>query len=423
MDIRVSRPGLAAIDVGSLLVRVAVSRGDGELELRAESAGGGGQDGLRSALAAVRRRGGADTPVCVAVPDSWLDGGADGARCQEELRHIAEDEFGLTAVTWAGQLASAAALAASGAPARGATPGLPGPPSGPPGRYLVGDVGGAGVRVALCAVEGRTVRQVAVYDEPGGGWRDFDAAVRAAAGADSGLDGWDESAMAQEKRARLVFERARTAPEFRGARAYSLTGADGTFELTAGQAMDCFAPAAERIRAGAEAVGGTGTTDGGSPTAAVLVGGLGWFPLAAVALADAVGRDPVVLGPDAVARGALLIAAGSFSAAPRGLPTVSLPMHQVRDGLLEQADIRLPWEAQFASADGEPLTLAGPEITLDIGGRRTELEVPGLTAGEYRVGVRPSWSGSAVIVLRADRAGRGPDIHVAPLDLQEMPDE
>lgn len=397
-----------AVDAGSLLVKVAVVRGAAEPEvLCAEPVAGSEEDGLAAALAGIREQDdpgeaiGADVPVRIAVPDAWLDGSADGGRRQEEFRRIAEDEFGLTAVSWAGQMAAAAALAASQ------------PGSREPGRYLVCDVGGTGVRTAVCESDGGAVREVAVHNAPGGGWRDFDAAVRTAVGC-FGLTGWHESAMAQDKRARRVFDQVKSAPEFRGARVYSLADADArSYELTAGQAEDCFAPTADRIRAGTVAV-----LDGGRPSAVVLVGGLSWFPLADAALAEAAGMKPLVLGPEAAVRGALVL-----DAAPCRMPPVSLPVNQIRNGLLEEARIELPWEAQFAPADDEPLILDGPELILDIGVRRAVVDVPGLRPGAYRVGVRPSWSGSAVLVLRGDQAGADPasmDVHVVPLDIQEM---
>lgn len=403
----------AAIDAGSRLAKVAMSLGEAEPESRVMDSAGSGLSGFRGALAAIRRRSeagksvpDADIPVCVAIPDSWLDGGTAGGRWQEEFRHVAEDEFGLPVVSWAGQLASVAVLAAS---QRGFSA---------PGRYLVCDAGGTGVRVAVCEIDGRTVRQVAVHDAPGGGWQDFDRAVRAELGAGPGIDGWHESALAQDRRARLVFGRVKTAPEFRGARVYSLADGDSTHELTAGQAADCFEPTAERIRAGMETV-----LCGGQPVVAVLTGGLSWFPLAAAVLADAAGTQPVVLGPDAAARGALLFATGRARTDPPRLPSVSLPMHQIRNGLLEEVSVRLPWEAQFAPAGDEPIVLSGPELILDINGRHAVIPVPGLVAGEYRVGVRPSWSGSAVLVLREKRPGgdRGDaDVHVVSLDVQEL---
>ena len=421
-----------AVDAGSLVTKIAISGGDSgplsrEPSLRTEQhTGATGADrdraALTAALAAARQSraaqadGGCDIHVSLAVPDAWLDGSVEGARRQEALRYLAEDQFGLTRISWVGQLTSVAVLAAS---RRGFAE---------PGRYLICDVGGHGVRVAACEVTRRTVRPLAVHDAPGGGWLDFDTAIRATlhAASDPGLATWHLSAIAQDRRARLVLDRARNAPEFRDARLYSLTGAQGSYELTAGQAADCFAPVADRIRTGLSAVVSTAT-----PTVTVLTGGLAWFPLAHQAVAEAAAGPPTVLGPESAALGALLLADGQAHLAPHDLPPVTLPTHQVRDGLLEETGLPLPWTDSFAWQDDEPLVLEDPELTLDIGDRRVTLQVPGLTSGPYRVGVRPSWSGTGVVVLRAQRASPAGqvtapgdtdrDVHVFPLDLKEMP--
>jgi hypothetical protein len=416
-----------AVDAGSLVTKVAVAdRPSGpsvaEPRLHTEAAG---PDRERAALAAALAvalpgaqqaratpAGGDGIQLSLVVPDAWLDGTAEGARRQEALRHLAEDQLSLTEVCWAGQLAAVAALAAS---QRGFAE---------PGRYLICDIGGNGVRVAACEVTSRTILPLAVRDVPGGGWLDFDAAVRTTLEADSdpGLATWYRSAEDQHRRATLVFDRARNAPEFLDARAYSLIGVGGAYELTAGQAVRCFASTADRIRAGSSAVLG-----GAAPTVAVLTGGLAWFPQAHQVLAEAAGRSPDVLGPEAAVLGAMLLAGGEARLAPHGLPPVTLPAHRISGGRLEEISLPLPWTDSFASPDCEPMVLEDPELTLDIGSRRVTLPVPGLTRGHYRIGVRPSWSGTGVVVLRArrtpqDRPDPSHDVHVLPLDLQEVPD-
>lgn len=410
-----------AVDAGSLLTKIAATMPQAEEScLHTEPASPDrGRAALTAALEFARGRhagapGGGSLEVSLVVPDAWLDGSAGGARHQEDLRQLAEDQLGLTEVSWAGQLAAAAALAAS---RRGFTVA---------GRYLVCDVGGRGVRAATFEVTGRMVRPVAVHAAAGGGWLDFDAAVRTAlaAGTDPGLATWYLSAAEQDRRARLVFDRARSDPEFLDARAYLLTGAAGRYELTAGQAAGCFAATADQIMTAAAAVLG-----GARPAAAVLTGGLAWFPLAHQALAEAAGCPPDVLGPEAAVLGALLLASGQAELAPHGLPPVTLPAHRVRDGLLEEISLTLPWTRSFAWEGSEPLALEGQELTLDVGRRRVTLPVPGRPAGPYRVGVRPSWSGTGVLVLRApcaDGATSGQaapdrDLHVLPLNLQETP--
>lgn len=395
------------IDAGSLITKVAIADGVPPAVLtQATSA----RDHGRALCAAVSMAGaGADVPVVVAVPDNWLNGTAEGGRRQEALRRVAEDELGLRRVAWAGQLAAVAAVAASG---RGFAQS---------GTYLVCDVGGRGVRMATCEVSGRAVRQRSVHVAVGGGWRDFDSGVRAALGVPNGpgLARWHLTAMDQERRARMVLDRAMGDPGFRDARAYTL---DGYLEVSAGQLMDCFAPTGDRIREGVAAVLG-----GVAPVAVALTGGLAWFPLAGRVLGDVTGVAPDVLGPDAVARGALLIADEQASIAPHGLPPVSLPMHQVRNGLLEELSTPLPWTWSFAREGDESFVIDEPGLALDIGSRRVGLAVAGLASGQYRIGVRPGWSGTGVLVLRRMRPGPASPVtalaaaddgvHVLPLDI------
>lgn len=417
-----------ALDPGYLMTKIAVSGGgasDRELLLRTDqlsSAPGSGHDldALNAALAAARASRGepdAGIAVTVAVRDAWLDGGVDGALRQEAIRHGAEDQLGLARVSWAGQLASVAALAAS---QHGFATS---------GHYLIGDIGGGGVRFALCEVNGRAVRPLAVHDAPGGGWADFDDAIRATIGAESdpGLAEWYLSAAGQDRRATTVLDRARAAPAFRDARVYELAGLAGGYELTAGQVADCFASTADRIQTGVAAILGAET-----PTVAVLTGGLAWFPLARQAVTEATGVTPAILGPEAAAAGALLLANGQAVLTRPSLPPVTMLGHRITDGLLVEESLSLPWTDSFTPLDDGPLVLAESTLTLDVGGRRMRLAVPDLPRGSYRVGVRPAWSGTGVVVLRASSAadpapvpepGTARDVFAVPLNLQEMSDE
>lgn len=162
-----------------------------------------------------------------------------------------------------------------------------------------------------------------------------------------------------------------------------------------------------------------GTPGIAAAAVAVLTGGLAWFPEAARTVADTTGVAPVVLGPEAAAHGALLIAAQEASLAPHGLPSVVMPMHQIRDGLLEQVSLPLPWTVPFAPPGDDPLTLNGTELTLDVGGRLVVARLPGMVPGRYRIGVRPTWRGSGLLVVRPDQAAAGPDVHVISLDALE----
>jgi hypothetical protein len=381
-----------AVDLGSRLAKI-VPVGDpgGPDRLRLRS----GSD--RAVLAEVAAT---EAEVCLAVPDAWLDGSEAGGRKQEALRQIAEDEFMLGPVTWAGQLAAVAALAASREDAAGPDP----------RRYLVCDAGATGVRVALCEVSAApgaryAVRQVGVHAVAGGGWRDFDDAVRTetGAGTDPGLETWYEQAMAQAKRARMVFDRAESAPDFLAARIYTLTGAGASYELTGAQAARCFAPTAARIKAGVAAVlagAGRASADEGSALTTVLTGGLAWFPLAAATLSESSGCAPLILRLEAAARGALLLADDQAGLGDVGRPAVSVPMHEVKDGLLTEVSVPLPWTASFGKTD-QPLYIEGAELTLDIGASRVTVPLPGLAAGPYRTAARPSWAGRGILVLRS----------------------
>jgi hypothetical protein len=112
---------------------------------------------------------------------------------------------------------------------------------------------------------------------------------------------------------------------------------------------------------------------------------------------------------DAAVTGALLLSPRP-SDAPAGLPDVSLPMNEVRDGLLTEVSQPVPWTRPFAGHG--PLQVSEPRVTVDVGGRRAIMPAPGLAAGWYRIGVRPAWAGTGVLILR----GASGDIHVLPLD-------
>jgi hypothetical protein len=410
------------LDAGSRLAKVAVDRGAGADTASSVFASRPGLPSGPLAQAIAIGRGGTPTSAttgpgstipagrgdvepCLAVPDCWLDGSVAGGRNLEALRRAATEDLGLTRVGWAGQLAAVTALAATDR-AQSRTSPRPTPPAGPgarrafaAGRYLACDVGARGVRVACCEATATGIRQLAVHDAPDGGERDFDASIRTAIGGadDPGLAEWYKEALGQDRRARLIFQRAKDDPHYLAARVYALLGADDGYELTAAQAAACFTATADRIRAGVAAVLG-----GVVPDAVTLSGGLAWFPLAADVLAEAAGMAPTVMGLDAAARGALLLADDQAGLGGRAVPSASLPMHQVRDGLLKDVSVPLPLTTSSGRGD-EPVDLAGAELALDVGARRLLVPLPGLAEGRYRAAVSPSWSGTGALVLRADR--------------------
>ncbi|HEX6526319.1 MAG TPA: hypothetical protein VF070_40840 [Streptosporangiaceae bacterium] len=372
------------IDIGTLTVKVATE--DGVTAVPAPS--GGPRAGIRAALAAVGPRG-----LCVAVPDAWLTGTMVGASLQEDVRYEIEDLAGAGPVVWTGQLAAVAALVAE---RRGS------------GRYLVCDVGGAAVRVGLFKASDGGIEVIATHTADGGGWRDFDAAMRS--GTPAGLpDTWYEQAAGQESRANVVFADAVASPEeFGETRVYRISGPSGHIDLTASHVIDGFAPTLRRLWAGIKAVSDAGPAEG-----VVLTGGVGWLPLAVRALTDATGITPVAAGLDAAARGALLFARGEIHLIPSAeRQEVALPAHQTRDGLLEEVSVILPWTAPFATLPGGALTIDREELELTVAGRSRTARLHGLLPGPHRVGVRSTWPGPGVLVVRPV-AGDG--AHVVPL--------
>jgi len=282
-------------------------------------------------------------------------------------------------VTWTGQLAAVAALTAKER-----------------GRYLVCDVGGSGVRAGLFEVADGTVSIEATHAEDGGGWRDFEAAIRS--GLPAGLpDAWYGQAVAQEGRASMVLADAAAAPEeFGDTRVYRISGPAGDVDLAARRVIDSFAPTRQRLQTAIQAV-----TGAGRPDDVVLTGALSWLPLAAQAIAVAVGTAPKVAGCDAAARGALLFARGEVRLAPPAdNQTVTLPAHRIRDGLLEEFSVTLPWTAPFAALPDGALTIDRDELELIVAGQSRTARLRGLVPGPHRVGVRPAWPGPGVLVVR-----------------------
>lgn len=374
-------PVRLALDPGSAAAKVALAGVNGKV-ITSPPVDGDWRDCISGALA----EAGVGLPadgVCLVVPEAWLDGSVDGTAEQEAVRHACEDGLGITGITWTGQLAAVAARAAQ---QRG------------PGRYVVCDLGADGVRTAVLQVTGPVVAIVAAHSSTGGGWRDFDAAIRATVpgGGDRLPADWYLMAAEQDRRAQTVLRQAASAPRWRQAKAYTITGPHGDQELSAGRVVDCFAPTEQQIRAGAAQVLGDRSAD-----VAVLTGGLAWLPLAAVALADATGISPVIENPDAAARGGLLFASGAVRLAPApALAPVTLPAHRIANGQLEEASLELPWTEPFASIADEPLVLDEPVLTVLVGGRPVTVQLAGLTPGPCQIGLRPGWAGASALVVR-----------------------
>lgn len=373
-----------AVDLGGLTIKIAGD--DGITAVPAPD--DGPRAGIRAVLAAGRPRG----SCCVAVPEAWLTDDAAGASLLEQVRYECEDVAGAGPVSWTGQLAAVAALAAR---------------EHGDGRFLVCDVGGGGVRAGVLGVSAGTVEIGAVSTADGGGWRAFDAAIRSR--ADARLPAaWYGQAAGQERRAADVLADALASPEDYGdTRVYRISGPDGLVDLGARDVIASFGPTLDRLRSVIGAV-----TPVGLPGGVVLTGGLGWLPLAARAVTDLTGTPPVMAHVDAAARGALLFARGEARLTSPVCQPVTAPAHGIRNGRLEEVSVTLPWTAPFGTPPDGPLMIDRDELELTVGGQSWSARLPGLVPGPHRIGVRPTWPGSGVLVVRPVT---GDTVHVVPL--------
>jgi hypothetical protein len=266
------------------------------------------------------------------------------------------------------------------------------------------------VRAGMFAVGDAHVQVIDTHSEDGGGWRDFDAAIRSEVAA--GLpEAWYEQArtVQQEDRAKAVLEDAARSPEeYADTRVYRISGQGGKIDVSARLLTESFAPTARLLRIAVEAVTGTER-----PERVVIVGGLSWLPLATCAVADATGATPVMAGLDAAAQGALLFARGEVRLAlPLGRQTVALPTHRIRDGLLEEVNVTLPWTEPFATLPDGTLTIDSEELELTVDGQPRAARLRGLVPGQHRIGIRPAWPGPGILVVRPVGGGAA---HVVPL--------
>jgi hypothetical protein len=252
----------------------------------------------------------------------------------------------------------------------------------------------------------------AIHAEADGGWRAFDAEVRAGLPQSPPLPAtWSEQAANRDQdQAVTVLDAALggTKGEL-AASVYRIPGPDGDIDLTAGMLIEGFAPTQERLEAAIAAVRGAVPSDH-----VVLSGGLSWLPLAARAAGSAAGTAPLVAGPDAAARGALLFSRGDAALVPpaeRG--PVAVPVNRVRDGLLEEVSVPLSWTEPFAAFPGGPLILDSEELAVSVAGLAKVARLRGLVPGPHLIGARPTWPGPGVLVVRP-AVGDG-SVHVIPL--------
>jgi len=373
-----------AMDIGTRVLRIASAEGVRPIPVYERSAA----EAARVAASAVGGQG----SLCAAVPDGWLSGDKAGAEQLEKVRHACEDVARTGQVRWIGQLAAVCAHAVA----------MLGP-----GRYLVCDVGASGVRAGVFSVVGTTMQV---------------EGARAEAGGALPATWYEQAAAANRARACAALQAALTSgdAEDLDATVYRVPGPGDDIIVTAGVVIDAFEPTGRRLRAVISGAGGSTAAD-----RIVVGGGLGWLPLVARAAATAVGaesadgesmpgQDITVAAPDAAARGALSVAGGEVTLKPPvGLEEVKMSVRRIRDGLLEEVSVTLPWSEPFASFPGGVLTVDSEELEVTVGGQPRVARLDGLVPGPYLVGLRPTWPGPGVLVVRPASGGRAP--HVLPL--------
>ncbi|MFC6880233.1 MULTISPECIES: hypothetical protein [Actinomadura] len=342
--------------------------------------------------------------MTVTVPETWLDGSAHGARAYERLRRTLLDELGWPRVAWLRQADCLAAEAAAHA-ARAARP----------GPMLVCDLGARTMCAVRCEVTDRTAVQVVSIAVAGAGGVSFDAELAAAASFAGRFDAaFSAIRRHQARRAAVVLPRAWSHPRYREARVYRL----GDIEISAGTLIDAFAGTAARLRTMIGEV-----TDGDRAATAAVTGRFGAFPLVNRLLADdpALAGPPLWLGPDAAVRGALRAASQAIMVRGPEPPTVTLPLHRIRNGLIETDGVPLDPAADFAARDGLPVLVEVPAdapaaapLTMRVDDRDVSVPLPALPPGAYRVGLRPSHAGAGVLVLVPASGGEPAFCPIAP---------
>ncbi|WP_242888237.1 hypothetical protein [Actinomadura litoris] len=406
-------PVAVALDVGTATTRIALSQRSGVPVVESRPTPRGDLAVFLSKLleSGRKRAPGTIGRTTVTVPESWLDGTPYGIRAYERLRWTLLEELGWPDVGWLSQAACVAAdaLARAGRPAEGSV--------------LVCDLGARTTGAALCEAAEGTLRVTSVAVAEGGG-RAFDTAVAASAaslpvssapaapsatavGPAAGFAELFEGARARHgRRAAVVLPRAWSHPRYRDAPVYRVGDAD----VTAGTLISAFSATATALRS----VVSRALAGSAPPRAIAVSGKFGVFPLVSRVLMDELAppEPPMVLGPAAAVRGALRIAAGGMAVAGPERPSVVLPLHRLRHGLLEVREVPLDPSAEFAVQDGYAVLVEvpaeGPKLfAVKVDGRDVPVRLPGLAPGRYRVGLRPSHACPGVLVL-APAAGGEP---------------
>lgn len=335
--------------------------------------------------------------TAVVVSDAWLDGTTEGARAHERLRGVVLDGLGWPDVSWLGQSACQAAHCVGSGLADDGT-------------LLVCALGEGTVGAALCEVSGAHVRVVRVRAAR---CADFEAnvaeAVAATSPAAAFAERFAEVRRVQGRRAGVVLARAWTHPRYREAPVYRMS--EGT--VTAGTLIDAFAGAAGALRAAVD-----GALAGTVPDRVAAAGRIGDFPLVEAVVGTATGRAVRSLGAEAAVRGALLVGSGAVRVTPPERPAVRLPLHRVRNGLLDTERVRLDPAADFAPVLVEIPAEGIAPFDVELDGRGVGVRLPRLRPGTYRVGLRPAHTGPGVLVL-SPTAGGEPFLY--PLATEALP--
>ncbi len=400
------------IDAGTTTTRIAARDAGGTVVVRALPDGASLLDARTGDRPAARPR--ADIPAgllgavegdfVAAVPDSWLDGSVGGAVAAETMRDVLAAELERPPRRLVPHSLAAVAAVGDREP------------------VLVCDVGAHTLSATLAGGDRSVDTESAggpLAERAGAGF-----AARVLGELASEPPAWRALATAQERagrRAALVLARAFTHARYHEAPVYRLGVGGGERVLTAGEVLSAFAPVRDAIAGMLARLLARHPEAAGERPRLAIAGGFAAFGLVRDALLDALpwsAEPPLVLGPGAVARGALALAEDpAREPYPHAL---ALPLHRLRRGRLES--VRMP----LADA-GEPLPLAvqagGEPLIVEVAathGLRLAVEARergrgdfrplalprmSLPPGRYGVGLLPARTGFGTLVLRPQGGG------------------
>jgi hypothetical protein len=362
--------------------------------------------------------------VVAAVPDDWFDGSLGGALAREVLRGVLLEKLGIPLHRFVGHSQAAAATLAERSDADLA---------------LVCDVGAHTLSAALCRLGDGAARVLDV--ETAGGpvsphaGTGFDrCALRAADREDADspdpedtvlLHAFHDAKRREHRRAVVLLPRAEALERYGSAPVYRFTAQERGYVLTAGEVMRCFSPVREAIRETVGRLVARHPDAAQSPPFLAIAGGFGAFPMVGDVVLDALPSAwrrtaPVVVGEDAVARGALLLAEGRADASAPYPHTLRLPVRRLHGGHLETVRVEVAEAGapapMLAEEDGEAVVVEvlpshGLRLTVEVlehgrGEYRTlALTQISLPAGHFQVGLWPARTGFGALVLRPVTGG------------------